>query len=122
MVRNKLMGSKADKAIYDFANSAELTTKEERSILNEGLTLGKIVEKGVHISFHYVGGQKPTSAFLGVEDALKLFLGLRDSLRHVVTEMNEHDKLHLKVLADRDAWAIRIYGKRKSNVAEDLGL
>lgn len=122
MVTHKLMESKAEKTIYEFVNSAERTFDEKRSPLNEGFILGKIVEKGVHASFRVVGKDKPTNLFLDAESALRLFLGLRDSLRHVIETLSDEDKLHLQVMAERDKWGEeRILGK-KSHVAEDLGL
>lgn len=123
MVENKLMGSLADKAHYCFVNSAERTFDEQRSPLNEGSILGKIVEKGAHFSFNVAGVEKPVNLFLDVEDSFKLYLGLRDAMRHVIETMSEQDKLHLKVLTERDAWGLRCFGGgRKSNIADDLGL
>lgn len=104
-MRHKLLGSKADKTRYAFANSAEQAN-----------------EVGVHISMEKVGqSQQKTNVFLDGESALRLYLGLRDSLRHMLTELSDQDKMALKVLVERDAWGLVRFTDRKSHVAEDLG-
>lgn len=122
-VRNKLTGSKADKVRYCFATAAQHVQESTANQNAPGCYDLPEVAKGVHFSFEKIGdSSQKTNVFLPTEEALKLFIGLRDSLRHLVDESSENENLLLKVMAERDAWGLgRILG-RKSNVAEDLGL
>lgn len=112
-VRHKLLESVAEQARYCFVNSAHR--------LNVKSDVAPEVVVGAHLSMENVDHK--INVFLPTEDAFKLYLGLRDALRHVVEELSEEDKMHLRVQADRDAWGLRCYGNgRTSHIAEDLGL
>lgn len=114
-VRHKLLESKAESVRFCFTGHAQQTH------LEGPIGESKEVEvKGVHIFCE--NSLQKVNVFLPAEDALKMFIGLRDSLRATLAEMSEGDKLILQVLAERDAWGLERFTDRKSHVAEDLGL
>lgn len=104
-IKDKLLESTAEKVRYCFTNKAFLK---------------KNTEKGVHVSLENF--DKKVNVFLPTEDALKMFLQLRESLRGVIAETSDSDKLFLQVLVERDAWGLERILNRKSHVKEDLGL
>jgi hypothetical protein len=114
-IRHKLLESKAEKVRYCFTGHAQQTHLE--GPVGESK---EVEDKGVHISCE--NSLQKVNVFLPAEDALKLFIGLRDSLRATLAEMTDEDKLILRVLAERDAWGLERFTERKSHVAEDLGL
>lgn len=114
-VRNKLMDSAAERFRFCFVNHAKQTHLEGPV----GETK-EVDDKGVHLSCE--NSLQKVNVFLPAEDALKLFINLRDSLRTTLAEMSDEDKLILRVLVERDAWGLERFTERKSNVAQDLGL
>lgn len=121
MLGMKLMSSLAERAKYIFTNSAQQTH------INKGRDVGfygkRTTEKGVHMSFDVVNGEgKKVNLFLTTEDALKMWVHMRDSLRHTIEMSSDAEKRSFAVFVERDAWGLeRILG-RKSHIAEDLGL
>lgn len=109
-----LMGSNANRAVYEFTNSAKRTREDWRDQKQE-----KWDEQGVHMSFRVDGHS--VNLFVPVEQALRMFLNFRDSLRNVVSELSAEDLIAVQHRIQHDEQMLGFAG-RKSNVREDMGL
>ena len=109
-----LLESNANRAVYEFTNSAKRQRPNWRDYPE-----AQWDEAGVHMSFRLDGNH--VNLFVPVEQSLRMWINFRDSLRSLIKELPETERFAILQRIALDECVLNSVG-RKSNVKEDLGL